>query len=229
MVVAPTLLSARGLTATRAVDGRDLRVLDGVDLDLAVGDIAELRGPSGAGKTTLLLAIARLLPGAGGSLSLDGEPATATDPAVWRTKVALLPQRTALFPGTVEANLLLPFELKARGGATPPATEALRTALDDVGLADVALDRDTSRLSVGQAARVALLRVLLTAPRILLLDEPDASLDDASAAAVAAMTTRFAEAGGAVLRVSHLRADAAANVRLHLEHGALTGGDRDDA
>jgi putative ABC transport system ATP-binding protein len=227
VVVAP-LLAARGLTAVRAIDGRDVRVLDGVDLKLAPGDIAELRGPSGAGKTTLLLAIARLLPGAGGSLALAGESADATDPAVWRTKVALLPQRTALFPGTVEENLLLPFALKSRDGATPPSAEALRAALDDVGLSDVALDRDTARLSVGQAARVALLRVLLTAPRVLLLDEPDASLDDASAAAVAAMTARFAEAGGAVLRVSHLRADAAATVRLHLEGGRLGGGDRDD-
>lgn len=228
MGVAP-LLSARGLIATRSIDGREVRVLDGVALALAAGDIAELRGPSGAGKTTLLLALARLLPGATGELALAGEAASSVAPDAWRTHVALLPQRTALFPGSVEANLLLPFQLKARAGRTAPTGERLRAALDDVGLADVALDRDGARLSVGQAARVALLRVLLTDPQVLLLDEPDASLDDASAAAVAEMTARFASAGGAVLRVSHLRADAAATVRLHLENGALTGGDRDVA
>ncbi len=223
------LLLARGLTATRAIDGREVRVLDGVALTLAAGDIAELRGPSGAGKTTLLLALSRLLPGATGELALAGEAADTLAPEAWRARVALLPQRTALFPGSVEANLLLPFGLKARSGVTPPSAEKLRAALDDVGLADVALERDGARLSVGQAARVALLRVLLTDPRVLLLDEPDASLDDASAEAVAAMTARFASAGGAVLRVSHLRADATANVRLHLENGALSGGDRDVA
>lgn len=211
--------------ATRAVDGRDVRVLDGVSLELAAGDIVELRGPSGAGKTTLLLALARLLPGAAGELALAGVPASAVEPSAWRTDVALLPQRTALSGGTVESNLLLPFSLKARASVTPPSNERLREALDDVGLTDVALDRDVDRLSVGQAARVALLRVLLTAPQVLLLDEPDASLDDASAAAVAAMTARFAADGGAVLRVSHLRSDAAATVRLHLEGGRLTGGD----
>ena len=226
MVVAPPLLSASRLIATRAVDGRELRVLDGVSFELHAGDIAELRGPSGAGKTTLLLALARLLPGAGGELALAGESASGIEPAEWRTKVALLPQRTALTCGTVEGNLLLPFGLKARTGATPPSGDELRAALDEVGLVDVALDRDTARLSVGQAARVALLRVLLTAPRVLLLDEPDASLDDASAAAVGMMTARFAAEGGAVLRVSHLRADAAANVRMHLEGGHLSGGDR---
>lgn len=200
-------------------------MLDSVSLELCAGDIAELRGPSGAGKTTLLLALARLLPGVSGELALAGEAAHGIEPAVWRTKVALLPQRTALTGGTVEDNLLLPFGLKSRVGLTPPTTEALRAALDEVGLVDVALERDTARLSVGQAARVALLRVLLTAPRVLLLDEPDASLDDASAAAVGAMTARFAAEGGAVLRVSHLRADATANVRLHLEGGNLSCGD----
>lgn len=211
--------------ATRAVDGREVRVLDGVDLELRSGDIVELRGPSGAGKTTLLLALARLLPGASGVLTLAGEHAATIEPTAWRTRVALLPQRTALSPGTVEANLLMPFGLKARAGVAPPSAEELREALDEVGLADVALTRDTARLSVGQAARVALLRVLLTGPGVLLLDEPDASLDDASAAAVARMTARFAAEGGAVLRVSHLRTDAAANVQLYLESGHLSGGE----
>jgi len=58
-------------------------------------------------------------------------------------------------------------------------------------------------------------------PKALLLDEPDASLDDASAAAVATMTARFAADGGAVPRVSHLRADAAATASYRLANGRL--------
>lgn len=206
---------------TRRADARDTRVLDGVSLVLHAGDIVELRGPSGAGKTTLLLAIARLLPGAEGILALEGEPATAILPEVWRTRVALLPQRTVLSEGSVAYNLRLPFSLKVREGVAAPEECDLRKALDDVGLDDISLTRDAGHLSVGQAARVALLRVLLTRPRVLLLDEPDASLDDVSAAAVVSMTARFAADGGAVLRVSHLRADAAATARYHLADGHL--------
>lgn len=215
------LLSARDIYATRLVEGGRVDVLAGVSLDVAHGEVVELSGPSGAGKTTLLLALARLLPGVTGSLSLDGEPAEAIAPQVWRSRVALLPQRATLVAGTVRENILLPYTLKARADCTPPGDAAQRAALDAVGLDAVALDRDASRLSVGQAARVALLRVVLTSPQQLLLDEPDASLDDVSAEQVAAMTARFAADGGAVLRVSHVRANDKADACYRLAAGHL--------
>jgi len=216
------LLTARDLVAERTLDGRVVRVLDGVSLELAPGAIVELRGPSGAGKTTLLLALARLLPGATGALALGGVPAAEIPPQVWRTQVALLPQRPTLAAGTVHHNLTVPWELAVREGHVEPQPEELREALDSVGLGDVDLQRDARQLSVGQAARVALLRVLLTRPRVLLLDEPDASLDDASAALIARSTAAFTAGGGALIRVSHLRDDAAATARCRLEGGRLT-------
>lgn len=216
------LLSARDLTAVRPGDDGPLAVLDGVSLALRAGDIVELVGPSGAGKTTLLLALARLLPHVTGELHLEGVAAHEVAPARWRTRVALLPQRATLVPGTVARNLRLPWELHIRSHADAPGDGALRDALRDVGLPDVSLDRDVTRLSVGQASRIALLRVLLAAPSVLLLDEPDASLDDASAAQVARKTAAFAAAGGAVLRISHLRSDASATARYRLQDGRLT-------
>ncbi len=93
---------------------------------------------------------------------------------------------------------------------------ALTAALERIGLADITLDRDASRLSVGQAARIALMRVLLTGPRVLLLDEPDAALDEASSDAVTALTRDFARGGGAVVRVRHHRTDGLASRRLCL-------------
>lgn len=215
------LLSARDLHASRPTERGAAEVLAGVSLAVAHGEVVELTGPSGAGKTTLLLALARLLPGVTGTLELDGQPAARIEPQAWRTRVALLPQRAALAVGNVRENLLLPYALKARAGVTPPDDAALRQALDAVGLEDIALQRDATRLSVGQAARVALLRVVLTHPQLLLLDEPDASLDDASAEQVAVMTTRFAEQGGAVVRVSHVRANTAAAARYRLAAGRL--------
>ncbi|MFA5843861.1 MAG: ATP-binding cassette domain-containing protein [Coriobacteriia bacterium] len=215
------LLEARRLRAARPGDAGDVRVLDGIDLTLASGEIVDVVGPSGAGKTTLLLALARLLPSATGELELLGRPASEWDPRAWRATVALLPQVHSLVVGSVADNLLLPWRLKVRAHAAPPAAVALRAALDGLGLSDVAPERDASRLSVGQAARVALLRVLLTSPRVLLLDEPDASLDDASAAFVTDATRAFVEAGGAAVRVRHARVDDAADRRFRLAGGHL--------
>lgn len=214
-------LEARSLTVSRHGDAGPLRVLDGVDLTLAGGTLVDVVGPSGAGKTTLLLALARLLPGVEGTLALDGRPASAIDPRTWRVRVAYLPQRSALLPGTVGHNLTLPWRLKVRAEAKPPTSEALRAALDRVRLADVALDRDVARLSEGQSARIALLRTVLTHPRVLLLDEPDAALDEESAEQVGLLTREFVDAGGAVVRVRHHRTDGLSERRMRLSGGAL--------
>lgn len=216
------VLAARSLTVTRPGDDGPLRVLDALDLDVASGTLTDVVGPSGAGKTTLLLALARLLPGLADALTLDGVSATSIDPRAWRVRVAYLPQRSALLPGTVGENLALPWKLKARVGEKPPADEALRRALDRVRLEDVALDRDVARLSEGQAARVALLRTVLTRPSVLLLDEPDAALDDESALQVGLLTREFVDGGGAVVRVRHHRSDGHADRRLRLSHGRLS-------
>jgi len=77
-------LEARGLTVDRRADAGMLRVLNGVDFAVDAGTLTDVVGPSGAGKSTLLLALARLLPGVEGALSLQGEPASAIDPRAWR-------------------------------------------------------------------------------------------------------------------------------------------------
>lgn len=226
------LLEASHMTITRPGDTGPVAVVSDASLSLREGTLTDVVGPSGSGKTTLLLALARLLPGVRGELVLQGKPASQWSPQVWRTRVALLPQTSSMAPGSVADNLLLPYTLKVRhhaapaappaGGPVMPSTDQLRSALDRVGLADIALDRTSARLSVGQASRVALLRVLLTGPAVLLLDEPDAALDDESAAQVAAMTGEFVSGGGAVVRVRHLRSDAAADALYRLEGGVLT-------
>jgi putative ABC transport system ATP-binding protein len=215
------LLTARGLTAIRPGDEGPLAVFTGIDLEVEAGTLTDVVGPSGSGKTTLLLALARLLPGTTGELFLDGSDAASVDAREWRAKVAYLPQRASLSPGTVADNLLAPWGLKVRAGTAAPSADELRAALDGVGLTTIALDRDISRLSVGQAARIAVLRVILTRPALLLLDEPDASLDDESAAQVAHMTEAFVASGGAVVRVRHARFDQNADRRFTLRGGRL--------
>lgn len=216
------VLLAEGMRFTGSQSIGSPVLLDNVRLALASGEIVDIGGPSGSGKTTFLRAIARLLPGAIGNLSLHGVPAADIAAGEWRQRVTLLPQKAALRPGTVRENLLLPWSLKSRSAQTPPADEVLLASLADVALSDIALDRDVSRLSVGQAARLALARTVLTSPDVLLLDEPDAALDDESARHVAEMTARFAGAGGAVVRVRHQRAHESATRRLRLADGRLT-------
>jgi putative ABC transport system ATP-binding protein len=216
------LLTAEGLTFTSHADPGPHVVLDRVSLALSAGEIVDVRGPSGSGKTTLLRALARLLPDSTGTLTLVGRPAAEYEPTEWRKRVTLLPQTAVMRPGTVRDNLLMPWTLKVRTSDQPPTDGALDRALHDVGLAEISLARDAARLSVGQAARIALLRAVLTAPSVLLLDEPDANLDDESAAQVAVMTGRFAAEGGAVLRVRHQRGEVTASRTLRLAGGHLT-------
>jgi putative ABC transport system ATP-binding protein len=217
------LLAARGLTYARPAAAGPVPVFSGLDLALEAGELVDMRGPSGSGKTTLLLALARLLPGASAdAMELDGRAASSVEPETWRAAVALLPQKPALVPGTVLDNLLLPWTLRVRAGSERPGDTALRTALDSVGLTDVELDRPASRLSAGQVARVALLRIVATRPRVMLLDEPDSALDDGSAELVGARVREFVAEGGAVVRVRHLRVDAAADRCLRLADGRLS-------
>ena len=213
------MLHAKDISYTFA--GADSAVLDAISMDASKGEVVEIVGPSGAGKTTLLRALAMLLPEASGELRLRDTAAKDISPQEWRSAVVLLPQRPTMFPGTVQENLLTPWSFKVKDDDAEPSQEALRQALDDVGLSEIELDRSAKRLSVGQAARVALLRVLLTNPQVMLLDEPDASLDDDTAHLVSVATGAFVEGGGAVVRVGHLRDDKLASRRLRLWAGRL--------
>ncbi len=104
-------------------DTGTVRVLDGVSLAVAAGELVDVVGPSGSGKTTLLRALARLLPGAGGALFLDGSPRRADRPGRrGALRSRLLPQKPAIVEGDVRANLLLPWSLRVRHGQPRPAT-----------------------------------------------------------------------------------------------------------
>ncbi len=162
-------LSARGLR--RRLAGRD--VVDGVDLDVSVGETVVVLGPNGAGKSTLFRMLLLLERPDSGHVEIDGRPARPGDTAAARSLAAVF-QRPILFSGSVRANV--EYGLRARG---VPADERLRrahAALEEVGLADRA-DGDAAALSGGEAQRVALARALVVEPKVLLLDEPTSNLD----------------------------------------------------
>ncbi len=171
-------------------------------LTVREGETALVIGPSGSGKTTLLLAMAGLSDVLSGSLRVDDVDVAALSPrardAFRGRSIGLVFQDLNLIPGltTLENVLLAPFA----AGQTQDRGRALEL-LDELGLADRA-HRPAETLSRGQAQRAAIARAMLMRPRLILADEPTASLDDASCERVAALLARAAAETGAALVIA---------------------------
>jgi NitT/TauT family transport system ATP-binding protein len=143
-------------------------VIAGMDLRIDAGEFLAVLGPSGCGKSTLLRMIARLAEPDSGRIRME--------PNEERFQTAFVFQDANLLPWrNVLDNAALPLELM--GEAKAKRDEKARAALDQVGLSD-SLDRYPAQLSGGMKMRVSLARALVTEPRLLLLDEPFAALDE---------------------------------------------------
>ncbi len=161
------------LDAVRITDGRQMVIV--ADCTIAPGAVMTIMGPSGVGKSTLLAFVTGTLNRAftaTGRVLLDGEDITSLPPH--RRHVGILYQDDILFPHmSVGQNLAFGME---RGGKRADRWATVVAALSEIGLEGFA-HRDPATLSGGQAARVQLLRVLLSQPRALLLDEAFSRLD----------------------------------------------------
>ncbi|MFD6802289.1 ABC transporter permease [Streptomyces cyaneofuscatus] len=169
-------------------------------LDAAPGTTLAVVGPNGAGKTTLLRALLGLTPRAHARLRLGDSDVTALPPH--RRGVAWVPQDGALFPH-LSALSNTAYGLRTRGVPRAEARRAAQSWLDRLGVGHLA-HRKPGQLSGGQAQRVALARALAARPRLLLLDEPLAALDQTTRAHVRHTLRRhLAEFGGVCLIVTH--------------------------
>jgi putative ABC transport system ATP-binding protein len=199
----PPRLAIADLVVERADTGR---ILDRASLVVEPGAVVAITGPSGSGKTTLLHAVAGLVKAnagkvAWGDLDLTKMSERARDR--WRLdNVGLVFQDFQLFGelGVLD-NILLP--IRFDHGRTPQASRQRAAALAArVGLDDRAVL--SSALSRGEQQRVAIARALMRAPRLILADEPTASLDPASGAQVADLLIEAARSAAAsILMVSH--------------------------
>lgn len=191
------------------IETRELRFAYEGHAPMRFGDVAVpqgstllLRGASGSGKSTWLALAAGLLTPASGEVVVAGQSVAALPPGQrdrWRAHhVGFLPQKLHLSAAlTVHDNLALAYF----AAGVPVDEEAIRRSLVALHLTELA-GRRPHQLSGGQAQRVALARAVLMQPRVVLADEPTASLDDAACDAALALLTQAAQASGATLVIA---------------------------
>ena len=198
----PAVVEARGLAS--GYGGRV--VWSGADFSVAPGEFLTVLGPNGAGKSTLLRMLLGLLPPAGGTLRVFGQPPRRGNPAI-----GYVPQRRALDPdlaiGAAELVSLGAdghrWGMRLSRRQASERREAVAAALAAVG-ADAYARQPAGRLSGGEQQRLQLAQALMSRPRLLLLDEPLASLDLRSQRAVSELVARLREQQGfAVVLVTH--------------------------
>ena len=179
-------------------------VLDGIDAEIAKGEVISIIGPSGTGKSTFLRCLNLLEQPSGGRIEIDGQDilAPGADVPRLRQRMGMVFQSFNLFPHlTVLENLTIgPIRLRGRTRA-----EAEMRGLDllkTVGLAEKA-DSFPDQLSGGQKQRVAIARCLSMEPEIILFDEPTSALDPTMVSEVLAVIRRLAKQGMTMAIVTH--------------------------
>ncbi len=202
---APPGLVVEGV-AIRA-PGRGSPLVEGLDLVLPPGAALVLAGPNGAGKSTLIRALLGLAAPAAGRVLLDGKDMWRTPREAFAGCIGYLPQEAQLLDGSILENIAR-FAPEGTGGAVEAAR--MVGAHEAIGRLPRGYENAAgpdAGLSGGQARLVALARAFHGAPRLIVLDEPEAGLDGAARAAMRAGVAAARARGGIVLLVSH---DAAA-------------------
>ncbi|WP_444453289.1 type I secretion system permease/ATPase [Rhodobacter capsulatus] len=197
------VLEAQALTVVPP--GTQTATLRAVSFRVEPGQAMGIIGPSGAGKSTLARAICGVWRTANGSIRLDGAALDQYDPDVLGGLIGYLPQRVTLFDGTIAENI-------ARLSPNPDPqmiVDAAKRAAAHQLILDLPEGYDTKvsqaggRLSGGQIQRIGLARALYGNPVLLVLDEPNANLDNEGSIALNTAVRGMKAAGGAVLIMAH--------------------------
>ena len=171
----PITLETKNLSRSVA----DKVLVNDISVQVQVGEVVAVVGPSGSGKSSFLRLLNRLDEPTAGTVQLNGEDYRKLAPEELRRRLGMVMQTAYLFPGTVAENVA--YGPLQRGQSLP--AEQIDTLLQRVDLSGYQ-ERGVSNLSGGEAQRVSIARTLANAPEILLLDEPTSALDEDSARGV---------------------------------------------
>jgi len=217
----PVLLRVAGVKKSFDAPGGEIRVLDGVDMQVAEREFVAIVGQSGSGKSTLLHVLGTLESADAGEVSLDGQALFELSPnataEMRNLHIGFIYQAHHLIPElTALENVMMP--LLVRGESRDKANKRAFNLLERLGLAERSEHRP-GRLSGGEAQRVAVARSLVGKPRLLLADEPTGNLDEHTADEVfLAMRQMCREERAAVIMVTHSSSLASACDRQLLLH-----------
>lgn len=179
-------------------------VLNGVDIEVAQGEVVAIIGPSGSGKSTLLRCMAGLELLDGGSLKIAGVEATPRAPLAraLNGRVGFVFQSFNLFPHRTALQNVAEAPVIVRGESRQSAEARARALLDKVGLG-ARIDAYPAELSGGQQQRCAIARALAMDPEVILFDEPTSALDPELVGEVLAVIRELAEERRTMLIVTH--------------------------
>ena len=180
----------------------ETRILDGVNLDIARGEVVVVVGPSGCGKSTLLRCINALEPIQGGQVLLEGEAVGRDHLEELRQKIGMVFQSYDLFPHLRVLDNITIAPIKVQKREKEEVQAEAKELLSRVGLGDKA-NSYTRQLSGGQKQRVAIVRALCMHPEILLFDEVTAALDPEMVREVLDVMLDLAKQGRTMIIVTH--------------------------
>lgn len=220
------LVEIRGLAKSYRRGTEEIRVFEGVDLDIKAGEFLALMGPSGSGKSTLLNILAGLDTPTSGSVVVDGQEITrmnAKQLATWRsTHIGFIFQFYNLLPVlTAAQNVELPLLLTHL--SKKQRRDHVMASLEMVGLTDRS-EHFPRQLSGGQQQRVGIARAVVSDPTIILGDEPTGDLDAASGKEILDLLERLSgEFGKTIVMVTHdAHAAERAKAIMHMDKGVLS-------
>jgi len=223
-----TQIAARALTKSLPSGGRDLVILDAVDLEIEAGELVAIVGPSGSGKSTLLGLLAGLDRPSSGAVEFEGRDLARLDEDelahLRRGRVGFVFQSFQLLPNlTARENVVLPLELTGVADAGARADRAL----EEVGLSERS-HHYPSQLSGGEQQRVAVARAFAADPSVLFADEPTGNLDSETGERVLELLLELRRSRGTTLvLVTHDGGIAArAERRVHIFGGRIERDER---
>ncbi len=231
----PSVLDAPQAAVLPDVDGRltfqdvsfsyedDVPVIKGVSLEVRAGEILALVGPSGAGKSTIFNLIPRFYDPTGGLIQIDGYDLRSITQQSLRDQIAIVPQETILFGGTIRENILYG-KLDATEEemiAAAKAANAHDFIMEFPNQYETVVGERGTKLSGGQRQRISIARAILKDPRILLLDEATSSLDNESEGLVQEALNRLMQGRTTVIIAHRLSTIKVAHRIAALDEGRI--------